>query len=179
MSFRSIDQLLRRNSNIKISRNIIDDIHDQKEEQYVQSLRELLLASNQLLEKFDDYHLLLRFLRMRGFNILKAKEIFLSMLKWREDCSVDAIANQPQPIEHAWLSPLAPAKSSSSPAYCFHEVEQPSVPRPPVRLKDVAHKSPVPTLSPASRVELLSIHPDVHHPTWNISDELLSQTSLI
>jgi hypothetical protein len=34
-----------------------------------------------------------RFLRMRGFNIPKAKEMFLSMLKWREDCSVDAIAN--------------------------------------------------------------------------------------
>jgi len=30
---------------------------------------------------------------MRGFNILKAKEMFLNMLKWREDCSVDAIAN--------------------------------------------------------------------------------------
>jgi hypothetical protein len=30
---------------------------------------------------------------MRGFNIPKAKEMFLSMLKWREDCSFDAIAN--------------------------------------------------------------------------------------
>ncbi|RCV10633.1 hypothetical protein SEVIR_2G130000v4 [Setaria viridis] len=93
MSFRSIEQLLRRNSKTKISRNIVDGVHDQKEEQCVQSLRELLLASNQLPEKFDDYYLLLRFLRMRGFNILKAKEMFLNMLKWREDCSVDAIAN--------------------------------------------------------------------------------------
>ncbi|OEL14273.1 Phosphatidylinositol/phosphatidylcholine transfer protein SFH11, partial [Dichanthelium oligosanthes] len=93
MSFRSIEQLLRRNSKTKISRNIVDGVHDQKEEQCVQSLRELLLASNQLPEKFDDYYVLLRFLRMRGFNILKAKEMFLNMLKWREDCSVDAIAN--------------------------------------------------------------------------------------
>nr|CAB3456494.1 unnamed protein product [Digitaria exilis] len=93
MSFRSIEQLLRRNSKTKISRNIVDGVHEQKEEQCVQSLRELLLASNQLPEKFDDYYLLLRFLRMRGFNILKAKEMFLNMLKWREDCSVDAIAN--------------------------------------------------------------------------------------
>jgi hypothetical protein len=30
---------------------------------------------------------------MRGFNILKAKEMFLNMLKWREDCSIDTIAN--------------------------------------------------------------------------------------
>ncbi|XP_066379268.1 phosphatidylinositol/phosphatidylcholine transfer protein SFH11-like isoform X2 [Miscanthus floridulus] len=93
MRFRSIEQLLRRNSKTKISRNIVDGVHDQKEEQLVQSLRELLLASNQLPDKFDDYYVLLRFLRMRGFNILKAKEMFLNMLKWREDCSVDAIAN--------------------------------------------------------------------------------------
>lgn len=92
MSFRSIEQLIRRNSKTKISRNIVDGVHDQKEEQFVQSLRELLLTSNQLPEKFDDYYVLLRFLRMRGFNILKAKEMFLNMIKWREDCSVDAIA---------------------------------------------------------------------------------------
>jgi hypothetical protein len=29
---------------------------------------------------------------MRGFNIVKAKEMFLNMLKWREECAVDAIA---------------------------------------------------------------------------------------
>ncbi|KAG8080685.1 hypothetical protein GUJ93_ZPchr0007g4611 [Zizania palustris] len=92
MSFRSIDQLLRRNSKTKISRNIVDGFYDQEEEQYVQSLRELLLANNQLPVKFDDYHVLLRFLKMRGFNIVKAKEMFLNMLKWREDCAVDAIA---------------------------------------------------------------------------------------
>jgi len=63
MSFRSIEQLLRRNSKTKISRNIVDGVHDQKDEQCVQSLRELLLASNQLPEKFDDYYLLLRYSR--------------------------------------------------------------------------------------------------------------------
>uniref|UniRef100_N1QRN9 Uncharacterized protein n=1 Tax=Aegilops tauschii TaxID=37682 RepID=N1QRN9_AEGTA len=93
MSFRSIEQLLRRNSKIKISQSIIaNGIHDPKEEQSVQALRESLLASNQLPEKFDDHHVLLRFLRMRGFNIIKAKEMFLNMLKWREDCAVDTIA---------------------------------------------------------------------------------------
>ena len=61
MSFRSIEQLLRRNSKIKISQNIANGSHDQKEEQYVQSLRESLLASNQLPDKFDDYHVLLRY----------------------------------------------------------------------------------------------------------------------
>ncbi|KAF7004212.1 hypothetical protein CFC21_019451 [Triticum aestivum] len=92
MSFRSIEQLLRRNSKIKISQSIANGIHDQKEERSVQALRESLLATNQLPEKFDDHHVLLRFLRMRGFNVIKAKEMFLNMLKWREDCAVDTIA---------------------------------------------------------------------------------------
>jgi hypothetical protein len=61
MSFRSIEQLLRRNSKTKIDQNVANGIHDQKEEQSVQSLRESLLASNQLPEKFDDYHVLLRY----------------------------------------------------------------------------------------------------------------------
>ncbi|KAL6871474.1 hypothetical protein ACP4OV_014303 [Aristida adscensionis] len=100
MSFRSIDQLLRRNGKSKVSFNIVDGTHDQKEEQSVRSLRELLLASNQLPEKFDDYHVLLRFLRMRGFNILKAKQMFLDMLKWREDCAVDALAKDFKFEEH-------------------------------------------------------------------------------
>ncbi|CAD6220084.1 unnamed protein product [Miscanthus lutarioriparius] len=107
MSFRSIEQLLRRNSKTKISRNIVDGVHDQKEEQLVQSLRELLLASNQLPDKFDDYYVLLRFLRMRGFNILKAKEMFLNMLKWREDCSVDAIHKHAILMDFMELTDLA------------------------------------------------------------------------
>jgi phosphopantetheinyl transferase len=32
-----------------------------------------------------------RFLRMRDFNLSKAKEMFLNFLKWREDFGVDAI----------------------------------------------------------------------------------------
>lgn len=32
-----------------------------------------------------------RFLRMRDFDLAKAKEAFLTYLKWREDYKVDAI----------------------------------------------------------------------------------------
>jgi hypothetical protein len=32
-----------------------------------------------------------RFLRMRAFNVPKAKEMFLNMVKWRADFGVDAI----------------------------------------------------------------------------------------
>ena len=79
MSFRSIEQLLRRNSKTKIARNIIDGVHDQKEEQCVQSLRELLLASNQLPEKFDDYYLLLRYSR---FIYLLENYVIVLLLDW-------------------------------------------------------------------------------------------------
>lgn len=33
-----------------------------------------------------------RFLRMRDFDVPKAKEVFLNYLKWREDYGVEAIA---------------------------------------------------------------------------------------
>lgn len=34
----------------------------------------------------------LSFLRMRNFDVMKAKQMFLNMLKWREEKGVDAIA---------------------------------------------------------------------------------------
>jgi hypothetical protein len=95
MSFRSIEQLLRRNSKTKISRNIVDGVHDQKEERCVQSLRELLLASNQLPEKFDDYYLLLRYahffyfvenyLRIRGVLFFHTRRMPVSFQFCTED----------------------------------------------------------------------------------------------
>ncbi|XP_039141538.1 phosphatidylinositol/phosphatidylcholine transfer protein SFH11-like isoform X1 [Dioscorea cayenensis subsp. rotundata] len=92
-SFRSIQEALktiRRSFTIK---TILEGTHNPKDEQFVQSLRDLLLSSGaQLPDKFDDYHTLLRFLRMRGFDIVKAKEALLSMLKWRKEFGVDAIA---------------------------------------------------------------------------------------
>ncbi|XP_020096346.1 phosphatidylinositol/phosphatidylcholine transfer protein SFH11-like isoform X2 [Ananas comosus] len=76
-------------------RNTLSDIsqvvHDPKDDEAVKSFRELLLLTGQLPEQHDDYHTLLRFLRMRAFNTVKAKDMFVNMLKWREDFGVDTI----------------------------------------------------------------------------------------
>ncbi|XP_008796143.1 phosphatidylinositol/phosphatidylcholine transfer protein SFH11 [Phoenix dactylifera] len=92
MSFRSLQDSLIRISRSKTYRSRLQGVHDPKEEHVVQSFRQLLLSTSQLPEKYDDYHTLLRFLRMRGFDIKKAKDAFLNMLKWREDFAVDTIA---------------------------------------------------------------------------------------
>ncbi|XP_062147255.1 phosphatidylinositol/phosphatidylcholine transfer protein SFH11 [Alnus glutinosa] len=73
---------------------VLEGAHDPKDEQLVESFRKLLLVDGQPLGKHNDYHTLLRFLRMRDFNLSKAKEMFLNYLKWREDLGVDAIPKE-------------------------------------------------------------------------------------
>ncbi|KAJ9173392.1 hypothetical protein P3X46_016533 [Hevea brasiliensis] len=70
---------------------VLEGAHDPKDEQLVESFRELLFLEGLLLGKHTDYHTLLRFLRMRDFDLSKAKEMFANYLKWREDYKVDAI----------------------------------------------------------------------------------------
>ncbi|XP_074307905.1 phosphatidylinositol/phosphatidylcholine transfer protein SFH11-like [Silene latifolia] len=64
---------------------------DPKDDQAVQLLRDSLLLDGQLPTKLCDYHTLLRFVRMRDYDILKAKDSFLKYLKWRAEFGVDAI----------------------------------------------------------------------------------------
>ncbi|KAL9246830.1 hypothetical protein vseg_020321 [Gypsophila vaccaria] len=67
-------------------------VRDPKDEQAVQLLRDsLFLDDSQLPSIYADYHTLLRFLRMRDYDILKAKDSFLKYLKWREEFGVDTI----------------------------------------------------------------------------------------
>ncbi|PIA35675.1 hypothetical protein AQUCO_03500194v1 [Aquilegia coerulea] len=65
-----------------------------KDEELVESFRRMLLQDGELPVKHNDYHTLLRFLRMRAFDLIKAKEMYLKMLKWREDFGVDAISKE-------------------------------------------------------------------------------------
>ncbi|KAK8549652.1 hypothetical protein V6N13_073433 [Hibiscus sabdariffa] len=75
----------------KSMEKILEGTHDPKDEQIVQSFRELLFLEDQLPAKHNDYHTLLRFLRMRDFDLPKAREMFLSYLQWRKDYGVDTI----------------------------------------------------------------------------------------
>ncbi|KAJ4950096.1 hypothetical protein NE237_026928 [Protea cynaroides] len=83
---------LKRTGRSKSMQFVIDDPRDQNDEQLVESLRELLKSEGRLLPKHNDYHTLLRFLRMRSFDLLKTKEAYLNMLSWRKDFGVEAIA---------------------------------------------------------------------------------------
>lgn len=70
---------------------VLEGAHDPKDERLVESFRELLFVEGILLGKHNDYHTLLRFLRMRDFDLSKAKEMLVNYLKWRECYKVDAI----------------------------------------------------------------------------------------
>ncbi|PON40642.1 Cellular retinaldehyde binding/alpha-tocopherol transport [Parasponia andersonii] len=73
---------------------ILEGPHDPKDEKLVQSFSEMLFLEVKLPPKHNDYHTLLRFLRMRDFDFAKAKEMFLNYLNWREDYRVDAIPKE-------------------------------------------------------------------------------------
>ncbi|KAK6935184.1 CRAL-TRIO lipid binding domain, partial [Dillenia turbinata] len=65
----------------------IDDAHG-----HVRSLRQSLLSEGLLDRKHNDYHTLLRFLRMRDLDVQAAKDAFLKFFKWREEFGVDSIS---------------------------------------------------------------------------------------
>ncbi|XP_024934633.2 phosphatidylinositol/phosphatidylcholine transfer protein SFH11 isoform X1 [Ziziphus jujuba] len=89
-----IRQSLKKAGRSKSLRVLLEGTHDPKDEQLVQSFRELLFLEGQLPSKHNNYHTLLRFLRMRDFDFTKSKEMFLNYLKWREDYKVDAIQKE-------------------------------------------------------------------------------------
>ncbi|KAL5815187.1 hypothetical protein ACOSQ3_025983 [Xanthoceras sorbifolium] len=85
---------LKRTGRSKSMKLVPEGTQDPKDEKLVESFRELLFLEGQLPPKHNDYHTLLRFLRMRDFDISKSKEMFLNYLKWREDFRVDAISKE-------------------------------------------------------------------------------------
>ncbi|XVF13372.1 hypothetical protein REPUB_Repub08aG0202600 [Reevesia pubescens] len=87
---------------------ILEGTHDPKDEQIVHSFRELLFLEGQLPAKHNDYHTLLRFLRMRDFDLSKAKEMFLNYLRWRKDYGVDSIQKEFKFVELAEVKKCYP-----------------------------------------------------------------------
>ncbi|XP_024377873.1 phosphatidylinositol/phosphatidylcholine transfer protein SFH12 isoform X1 [Physcomitrium patens] len=84
----------RRGGGFHRSKNLslpIEDVRDVKDQQAVEEFRRDLITRNLLPELHDDYHVLLRFIKARKYDVKKAAEMWKNMLAWRMEFGTDTI----------------------------------------------------------------------------------------
>ncbi|XP_042753955.1 phosphatidylinositol/phosphatidylcholine transfer protein SFH12 isoform X1 [Lactuca sativa] len=88
----SFSKKSRRNS--KVMSVVVEDEHDAEDLKAVEALRQALIQEDMLPAKHDEFHMLLRFLKARNYELDKAKKMWTDMITWRKEYGADTIMEE-------------------------------------------------------------------------------------